>query len=423
MSKYRWMKIDTASIMFSCLSTKKWGRSFRMAAIFKDREIDPELLKRAAQDVMPRYPSTHTSLRKGFFWNYQECTSLLPEIREEHSRTLLPVCYDNNGRPDFRIVYYKRRLALETAHYIGDGKGVTEYFNALLVRYAELCDDPESKYVFTEPQEDEYENAFAINFKKGGEKAEEEKCEAYHLPGEIEKDFLQLIFALIPVEQICAKAKERGLTVTEFVSCALILGAIKNAGKPIDKPVNIAIPVNLRRFFPSNTVRNFTIQSKIEFFPEGKTDWTFDEICDKVRGQLKARLTLEELQKTLNRFGALASNPVLKIVPNFIKLPVLRKAQSQSHSGFTTILTNTGESELSPLLSRYIERVDGVNGDTSGYGLISTCSAVSVNGLFNLCFSICSHNTSWAKECVRILAEQGLDIRIESTHGNGEIEQ
>ncbi len=420
MNKYRWMKTDTASIMFSSLSTKKWGRTFRMAAIFKDEQINPELLKKAAQDIMPRYPSTNSTLKKGFFWNYQECTSLLPEIREEHDRTLMPMCYKKDGRPDFRLVYYKRRLALETAHYIGDGKGVTEYFNALLIRYAELCDNPESEYVYNEPSKDEFDNAFATFFEKGGEKAPGESIEAYHLPGQIEKNFLQMIYALIPVNEICQKAKEKGLTVTEYASAALILGTIRNSKEPITAPVVIAIPVNLRRFFPTNSIRNFTIQSKIEFYPEEKTDWTFDEICEKIQGQLKSRLTQEEMQKTLNRFGSLVNNPVLKIVPNVIKQPVLRMAQKKTHNCYTTILTNTGESELSPTLVPKIERVDGVNGDTSGYGLISTCSAVSVNGLFNLCFSICGHNTSWAKECVRVLSEQGINIRIESTYGNGE---
>lgn len=422
MEKYRWLKIDTASIMFTCLSTKKWGRTFRMAAVFKDKDIDPELLKRAAADVMPRYPSTHSTLRKGFFWNYLECTDELPEIRPEFSRTLLPITYRNDGRPDFRIVYHGRRVALECSHHIGDGKGVTEYFNALLERYVELLTNPESEYVLDTPKKEELTNAFSDYFVKGGEKAKDEPTDAYQLPGEIEKDFLQLIFAMISVDEIREKSKQKGLTVTEFLTTALILGTIRNAKEPINKVISIAIPVNLRRFFPSETVRNFTIQSKIDFHPKGKTDWTFDEVSDVVRGQLKKRLEIDELQKTLNKFGSLASNPVLKLVPNFIKQPVLRMSQEKSHSESTTILTNTGESEISPELAKLIERVDGVNGDTSGYGLISTCSAVSCNGFFSLCFSICSHDTSWAKHCVRALSEQGLNIRIESTHGNGECE-
>ena len=420
MSEYRWMKTDTASIMFSCLSTKNWGRTFRMAAIFKDKDIDPELVAKAAQDIMPRFPVTYTSLRKGFFWNYQVGTDLLPEIREEHPRVLMPICNNKSGRPDFRLVYYKKRLAMESSHHLGDGKGSGEYFNALLERYIELLDNPESEYKPDEMKAGELENAYITNFRKDGEKDEEDNSEAYHIPGTIEKGFIQMIYTIIPVAQICDKARKKGMTVTEYVAAALILGTVKNANEPIDKPINIAIPVNLRRFYPSETVRNFVIQSRIEFSPDSRTDWTFDEVCDKIKGQLKTRLVPSELQKTINRFGSLATNPVLRLVPNFIKQPFLRFKQAKSHSCFTTILTNTGEAVLSEKLKDKIERFDGVNGDTSGYGLISTCSAVSANGFFNLCFSICSRDTSWPKECIRILSSQGLDIRIDSTYGNGE---
>lgn len=420
MNKYRWMKVDTASIMFSSLSSKKWGRTFRMTVILKD-EVDPEIVRIAAKDLMPRYPSMHTCIKKGFFWNYQECTELLPEIREEFSQQLLPITIRNDGRPDFRIVYYKNRLGLESAHYLGDGLGVNTYFTALLERYVELKNNPDAPYCPAEFEQEELSNAFNDYYQKGGSTDVEEEFHAHQIEGNIESGFLQLIFAMMDVDELHKKAKEKELTITEYLASALILGTLRHNSKPIKEPIVIAIPVNLRRFFPSKTVRNFTIQSRIDFFPEESTDWTFDEICEKVKGQLKKRLTVDELQKILNSFGSLANNGVIKFVPNFIKLPVVRARQEKSHGNNTTILTNTGKNELSEALSKEIIRADGVNGDTSGYGLISTCSALSCNGIFNLCFSTCSHDVSWARECVRVLSEQGLKIRIESTHGNGEV--
>lgn len=419
MQKYRWMKVDTASIMFSSLSSKKWGRSFRMAVILKD-DVVPEILKKAAEDVMPRFPSMHTCIKKGFFWNYQEGTTLLPEIREEFTRPLLPITIRNDGRPDFRIVYYKKRLALESAHYLGDGLGVNTYFTALLERYVELKNNPDAPYCPKEFEKEEINNAFNDYYVKGGSTEVEPENHAFQIEGKIEPGFLQMIFAMMDVNELHEKAKEKELTITEYLAAALILGTIRNASKPIEEPVVIAIPVNLRRFFPSKTVRNFTIQSRIDFFPKSRRDWSFDDVCEQVKGQLKKRLAVEELQKILNNFGSLANNEIIKYVPNFIKLPVIRLRQESSHGNNTTILTNTGDNELSPILQGEILRADGVNGDTSGYGLITTCSALSCNGIFNLCFSACTHDVNWTKECVRVLSEQGLRIRIESTHGNGE---
>lgn len=422
MQNYRWLKVDTASIMFTCLSSKKWGRSFRMAAVFKDENVDPEILTKAARDVSARYPSVHSFLKKGFFWNYQECTNELPEIREEFSRTLLPITMRNDRRPDFRIVYYKRRLAIESAHHMGDGKGVEKYFTALLERYCELKENPNAPYVPEDFDDEELTNAFQTYYQKDGAKSQRDVAKAYKLPGEIEKDFLQLIFAIMDVDEIKNISRERGMTITEFVAAAIILGAIKNSNEPINENICIGIPVNLRRFFPTKSIRNFTIQTEIDFHPKGRTDWTFDEVCDVVKGQLSKKLEKGKLQKQLNKFGGLVNNPVIKVVPNFIKLPVIRMMQHSTHQSNTTILTNTGEYSLPDTIKDKIERMDGVNGDTSGYGLISTCSATSANGFFSLCFSVLCRDTGWAKQSIRVLSQQGLNIRVESTHGNGEQE-
>ena len=418
MQNYKWMKIDTASIMFTCLSSKKWGRTFRASANLSTGDIDPEVLKKAVSDLIPRFPSIYSCLRKGFFWNYQECVSALPEIREEHSGLLRPITYRPDGRPDFRVLYYKNRITVETAHHVSDGKGMGTYFNALLERYVELCETPDAPYTFDKVEDTE--NAFARYAVKDGEKAADSTEAAYQLETEIEKGFLQLIFMSIPCGELKNAARSKNITVTEYLAAALILGTIRSATKPVTLPIVIGIPVNLRRFFPTDSIRNFTIQTDIYFDTEGRTDWSFDEICKKIKDQLKEKLAPSELQKKLNRYAALSTNPVIKLVPNFIKLPVIRTMQHKSHKANTTILTNTGEVESNEKLIGKVTKIEGVNGDTSGYGLACTCSSLSYNGMFNLCFSLCSHDTVWPRECVRVLSGEGLRIRIESTHGNGE---
>lgn len=419
MSEYRWMKTDTASIMFSSLSSKTWGRTYRTAVVFKDEEINETILRQAASDIMPRFPAMHSKLKNGFFWNYLELTDALPEIRPEHSAGLTPITMREDNRPDFRIVYHKRRVAIECAHHLTDGKGASEYFKALLSRYAELTKNPDSVYSCIVPTEGELSNAYADYYVKGGEKPAEDKSEAYHLDCKIENDFMQFIFAMMSVDELKNKSKEKGISITEYLTVALIMGTLNHSKTPINEPVVIAVPVNLRPFFPTESLRNFVVQSKIVFNPEGRTDWTFDEICSKISGQLKNNTKPSELQKQLNKFGSLVNNPVLKIVPYFIKQPVLKTSQKKTHAGFTTIMTNIGVTEFDDKLADRIERVEGVNGDTSGYGLVCTCSATSFRDVFCLCFSLCSHDTSWPKECVRALTSQGLSLRIESTHGNG----
>ena len=56
MKKYEWMRNDTAAIMFSAIDDNCNSRIFRISAVFKDEEVNPERLEQAVKLTMPRYP-------------------------------------------------------------------------------------------------------------------------------------------------------------------------------------------------------------------------------------------------------------------------------------------------------------------------------------------------------------------------------
>ena len=66
-----WFKLDNAGKVFPGQSTSKWSNIFRMSVILKEK-IDPELLARAVEMVMPRFPCFDVRLRKGMFCYYFE---------------------------------------------------------------------------------------------------------------------------------------------------------------------------------------------------------------------------------------------------------------------------------------------------------------------------------------------------------------
>lgn len=83
MKKYEWMKNDTVSIMFSAVDTYKTSRLFRIAAIFKDEEVDPERLREAVRLTVNRYPHYLYRNTNGFFWTYLEKAEGLPPVLTE----------------------------------------------------------------------------------------------------------------------------------------------------------------------------------------------------------------------------------------------------------------------------------------------------------------------------------------------------
>lgn len=420
MSDFRWLKIDTAAIMFSSLSNKEWGRTFRYSAYFRD-DIAPEALKRACEDLMPYYPSIYSYLKKGFFWNYLALSDFLPEIREEDERGMLPVCFRKDGRPDFRLTYKKNRLNIECSHSLGDGKGIIVYFKALLARYNELRKGEKGRYVTNEDPKENTVNAFS-DYYNGGEKSKGDPDKAFHFIEDYEENYLKLLFAEMSIHEVKELAHGENMTVTEYLTAVLMLGILRSRDEAPTEPITVAVPVNLRRFFPTMSVRNFTVQTFITFDPAGRRDVTLKEILEATRGQLKAQLKTGELQKTINKYGALVNNPVIRVVPNVIKQPVMRSMQKKTHSGVTTIFTNYGACSLPDSLKDDVEKLQFVNGDTRKYGLAVTCSCIGYNDVLTLCYSRANRDTVWYDACVNALEEQGIGVKTQVIEGYGKNE-
>ena len=123
-------------------------------------------------------------------------------------------------------------------------------------------------------------------------------------------------------------------------------------------------------------------------------------------------MTQENLQAIINKYGALANNPVLGAIPNFIKIPVMRAMQRKGHEAATTIFTNLGQVTLPPELEGVVGDLRFINGDTRYYGLASTVSCVSCGNTLNLCWSQATEDTRWLTACITILNEEGVPAEI-----------
>lgn len=381
-----------------------------MSAYFNET-VNPDLLKKACEDLRPYFPSMFAYLKKGFFWNYLALTEKLPEICSEDEKYLCPIVMREDKTPDFRLTYSDSRITLDCSHSLADGMGAGKFAEALIARYNALMHGETGEYVAKSMPYENMVNAFDENYDPDGAVEETEADKAFHFDEKYENQPLKTVFVQLQVDDIMKLAKEKGLTVSEYFVSVLIQGIIRSAGRPIDEPVTIGVPVSLRRFFPSKTVRNFTIQSYVSFLPEGREDCTLDEICDAVCGQLKKQLVSENIQKTINKYGSLVNNPVLRVVPNVIKQPVLRKKQRDSHESLSSIFTNVGLCTLPESLAENVTALELVNGDTSRYGLGVTTSAISYNGVMTVCFSHSNNNTALCDTCVEILTSLGLDVK------------
>lgn len=402
------IKLDTPSIMFTALSSKSWGRTFGFSATLTNGPVDPALVRQACRELAPCYPHVFSNLRRGFFWNYQVPAGEEINIYEKSRRTIKPIGLRFDGKPDFRLTYSGSRLNFEAAHCLGDGKGLLRFFETLIIRYSELKRGGTAPFVPEAPAGEISENAFRRYYQKKGERSNAKSEKAWHITADFTADLPKILYATMPVDKVKEMAHQRNMTVTEYLSAVLILGVIRSEETPVSLPITVFVPVNLRRFFPSGTMRNFVIQTEIKFYPENSRDYTLDFICEKTAKRLRRQLTKENLQSIINKYVGLAENPALGLIPNFIKRPVLKRLQYSGHASATTIFTNLGQVTLPPALEGVIADLRFINGDTRYYGLVSTVSCVSCGNTLNLCWSQATDSTRWMDACLQVLREDGV---------------
>ena len=93
----------------------------------------------------------------------------------------------------------------------------------------------------------------------------------------------------------------------------------QKAEKPFrERPVTLAMPVNLRSFFPSKTLRNFISMVYPSIDPR-MGDYTFEEILQHVHNYMRYYINPKFLNADIVTNASVQQNPLIRIVPLFIK--------------------------------------------------------------------------------------------------------
>lgn len=411
-----WMKIDNASTLYAAARYKDWCRTYRTAIVL-DHEIDKAVLQQALADTAKRFPSFCVTLRDGVFWSYFERTDAVPIVHDDIKYPYRPMQLDGTDQPCFRILCYKNRIAMEVFHSLTDGTGTGIFLTTLTRRYLELRGEniPATEKVLDvndKPLDKETRDSYYDYYDPKFSAKNPKKVDVYLNENHHIKNYSRLVHGLFTVDNIHEVAKKYDLTITEYLTAAMIYMFNSCEKEPINKPISISVPIDLRRRFPSSTVRNFVFMTDVSFNPHGRKDVTFEEICDEIRGKLKKKASSEYLLGCISANVSAASNKVVRPIPYPIKKAFLKNTYKNVQQSYTAFISNGGEMVLPPEMAKHVLRAEGVLADNPyvHFG----CAAVSVNGLFNLTFSSDNADVEKQKFFFRFLAKDGVNVRVES---------
>lgn len=358
----KWAKLDNAAKIFPSTSNREDTKVFRFSCELREA-VDPPLLSRALAGTMGDFPFYRSVLRKGVFWYYFEESGLVPTVREEYKPPCAPLYDPNKKTLLFEVTYFRHRINLEVYHAISDGTGALQFLRALVARYLALRHPESIRSVpaldYDASRTEKSEDSFARYYSGASGQALPRAPRAYHLTGEkIPGHRIKIIEGLLSVREVLAKSRELGVTMTEYLAGTLMCAIFEEMPVRLRRyPVVLTVPVNLRKYFSSESARNFFSVIDVGYdFSGGEA--RFEDVMLAVRAAFGRELTPDRLAQRLNELSAIEHNLLVSVVPLGLKDIGLRVANYMTEVGITAAFSNIGRITMPQELCSYIRLFD-----------------------------------------------------------------
>ena len=417
----RWLRLDNAAKIYPAARRRNWSNIYRQSATLSE-EVDTIVLKSALDVTVKRFPSIAARLRKGLFWYYLQQPESPPEISEEYSYPLVYMSGAEMKKCALRVIAYRNRIAVEYFHALTDGNGALVFLKNLVAEYLEqkhgisiplehgILDRRE------EPRAEELEDCFPKS--AGAVSASRKDTDAWHMYGIPQKDgFLHMTCFKIPVKEALELAHRHGVTLTVFMSAAMMLALLrlqneKNPNVKKQSRIKLLIPINLRHLFHHNTLRNFAMYTIPELDPR-LGEYTFEEICGIVHHKMGAEFTAKHMSSVIATNVNDEKNPLVRLIPLPIKNAVMKAIfNSVGEKKSCLTLSNLGRIELPEIMKPYVERLDFVLGVQANApyncGMLSYGDTIYINFIRDIL------DAELERHFYAVLHELSLPVTVES---------
>jgi hypothetical protein len=215
--------------------------------------------------------------------------------------------------------------------------------------------------------------------------------------------------------EVYQKAKWYGASITEYFNAVLLYALLqkqKSEKHFKERPVKLAMPVNLRRFFPSKTLRNFITMIYPTVDPR-LGDYKFEEILTQVHFYMRYYLNDKFLNADITTNAATQKNMVIRMIPLFIKDFVVKQfytrvQDKQSSAGLTNMGALTVPDDMVP----YIDRFDIYMGQP--FSARTNCAICSFKDTLTVNFASSIVESDVEQYFFRKLVEDGIHVKIET---------
>ena len=405
--------LDNAAIVYPL--GMRYGRMpmFRMSVTLK-HDIDPVLLQIAMYFTAKRFPVFQTAVKTGFFWHYLETTHDLPLIEEEKDVPCKPISIILRSNRSYRVFYFKKRISIEFFHVLTDGSGALIFLKTLTAEYLRLsgfervCGEGVLD-IDGEIDEEELLNGF--------ERAEGEDDIGTFL----DRSSLQLdgkLSAVRPhhiihydmdLSELKTVSKKYDVTITAFLLAVMFMSARKAIKK--EKGIfNIQVPVNMRKFNGSRTLRNYSMYFSAT--EEIGNLMAFKDLVKDINEQIKEKGSEKVMNRMMKATGKLIR--MVAPIPLFLKNPVVQIAYGYlGNSIIGSVLSNIGAVRVPEEIKDEIDHFDFLLVPDEPNRV--SCTLVSYRDRIRFSVISATEEKRFEEEIYRLLEEEGISIKLEGS--------
>lgn len=414
-----WYPLDNAAKIYPAITTDEVTSVFRISANL-NQKINIHSLFKAVCSIKQRFPYYQVKLQKGLFWYYLESADLRTSIEADTK----PPCrrFPKDGYL-FRVLALNNTLSVEFSHMLADGGGAFEYFKTLLVHYFELTGveipaDYNYFKVDSTPNPEEFEDAYNRYFQEDIP-ALKKRPTAFHLPFPLRNvPHFDVLYAIVSASELKVKAKEKGVSITVYLT-AVYFSVLQDIFESLParskhrrhKKIAVEVPLNLRKLYPSATMRNFSlfVMPEIDL---SLGHYSFEEILKTVYHQMQ----METDKKLVNKILALnvggERKLLIRSIPLFIKSYVMKRLYYMMGSTqFSGTLTNMGAIQFPEQIAEQMDCLL-VTPPPPNKLIKMSCGVIALNDKLVISFCGIVKTKEFEKRFVEFLVKEGIHVRI-----------
>ena len=259
------------------------------------------------------------------------------------------------------------------------------------------------------PTVEEFENAFTKVEKAKNSSGFVDKVAAQMNGRLTRRRPCRILHFKMNADRLRTVAKANGATVTAYLLMQMFY-ACSAATDELTGDINIQLPVNMRKFYPSKTVRNFSMYCGIRIPIERIGNK--EELLAEINAQIVEKAEKEKMREMITAAVNLVSS--IRLIPLAIKQPIAKMVYGMlGEKIYTTTFSNLGVIRFPEELMEHIDYMDFCLGAQVTNRL--ACAAVTCGDVATFSISKMTADPAFEEKMYQLLTNDGIDVEVEGS--------